>query len=445
MRYNEDFYIEDVRIKYESSKKWVEEHPNCIGKIWNPFTFSDIQVYTDVESFESIYSHVYEYSYKELGNRYAKWIEDTKLKLMRERTSSELKFSQIIRQSNTTVIEQPYFKINNKGYFLDFYLPDYGLAFELNGKIHKGIDNEYYDKERDYAFHSIGIRTIRLSNLDIKCDNFKEKINEWANKSLSGDFDPSLYYKRPNANKFDGKDTIFQDLHKRINKILSKPKYKGKTVLIETNHTYLCKVLENKRYDTDYLANKPLVDEYFDIVENNNISVHTYFIGNMQNMGRSRFMEWVEHNNAAVGRRIDKVIRVLDKTISGNLEYEYGDFHKLQYRIEKPDEGSTFSCCAPCYYGMFFPCKKENARKRKYRKIPVIIGSSCCTICHFCKGNDRENGVVKCAGFNNKGTKNIYDNIELKDFCNEKDRFDYKTLMEVKETPLYAQVMKHIR
>lgn len=445
MKLNYERFIRDIQKKYESLRKWKENHPNVVGKVWNPFSNCEINVYTDVDEFESPYCYVREYSYTELGEKYAEWIKKTQMRLLADRTPSEKVFSSIMRQTNTQVIEQPYFKINDKGYFLDFYLPEYGLAFELNGKVHKGQKNEEYDFNRDYSFHAIGIRTIRLSNFDINCEDLKAKINLWANEALKGNFDPSLYYKRPAANKFDGKDTSFQSIHKKLNKILSSPNYCNKTVLIETDNTYFCTVLYNKRYDTSRLLNKDLVSEYFDVIESNNVSVYTQFVGNMNNMGPSALNDWLAHNNKSVARRIDNVIRIVGNQIEEKLDYESNDYNIFRYRFVK-DKNSN-DCMLKgviCLYGMFLPYQKADARKHRFRKMPVLLGSSFCSLCEFCCGVDRGNGIVRCKGFHNKETRNMYDHIVNNDFCSDEDIKIYNYMIDFRKKDIYETMMKSI-
>jgi very-short-patch-repair endonuclease len=438
-------FIRDIQKKYDALREWKENHPNVVGKVWNPFSRSDISVYTDVDEFESPYSFVTEYTYTELGEKYARWIKNTQMRLLSNKTPSEKSFSSIMRQTNTKVIEQPYFKINDNGYFLDFYLPEYGLAFELNGKVHKGQENEEYDFYRDYAFHSIGIRTIRLSNRDINCEDLKAKINLWANEALNGNFDPSLYYKRPNANKFDGKDTRFQSFHKKLNQILSSQIYSNKTVLIETDYTYLCTVLGTKRYDTSHLSNNELVSEFFDVIEGNNVSVYTMFVGNMNNMGPGALSDWLAHNNKSVARRIDKVIRIVGNQIEENIDYESNDYNIFRYRIIKDKNGNDCMLAGVmCIHGMFLPYYKADSRKHRFRKAPILLGSSFCSLCEFCCGVDRDNGILRCNGFRNKGTKNIYDHIVKNDFCSEEDMGIYNFMIDFRGKDIYGTMMKSI-
>ena len=360
-----------IRKGYETLEKWKEDNPNHVGKVPNPFFYGDIVVYTDVVDFESPYGRVMEFFYTDLGDKYAKWVEEKRNYLFANRTKSELLFSKIMSKSNAIVIEQPYFNINKKGYFLDFYLPQYGLAFELNGKVHKGEENEWYDIDRDLAFHAIGIKTIRLSNLDIKTPDIKNKINEWVNSAINGVFDPSLYYKRSNTKKFEGRETVFEQLHKKINKILSKEKYKGKSLLIITSYTYFCSVLKKFRYDTSDNVNKEYIDEFFDIIERNNIVIDVYYNGNLSNMGVNRQAEYIDSNNKSTKRRIDYQI-VIDGSGIKESVYKYKDVHPVQSGKARDKDGVEYML-GVCPYGIFYPFEKEGVRKGKYKKIRACV------------------------------------------------------------------------
>lgn len=53
-------------------------------------------------------------------------------------------------------------------YILDFYCPEIKLCIELDGKHHEENDAKEYDKNRDEFLKSLGIKTVRFSNLEIK-------------------------------------------------------------------------------------------------------------------------------------------------------------------------------------------------------------------------------------------------------------------------------------
>jgi very-short-patch-repair endonuclease len=354
---------------------------------------------------------------------------------LNNRTKAEKLFSSILSQSNARVIEQPYFKINDKGYFLDFYLPDYYLAFELNGKIHKGEDGELYDMHRDYAFHSIGIKTVRLSNRDIEADNIKTRINEWANMAMSGEFDPSLYYQRADCTKFDGKQTLFQELHSKINEILSKDEFCGKSVLIVSDYTYFSDVLWRERYDTKDRVNREYVDEFYDIVEKNNIRIDSYYSGSMDNMKNRQKEYYIERNNESTKKRIDYVLKTDGHDIVVE-EYKYPDVHQIQIMVLKDKDGKSYLSYI-CPYKMFFPYRKADARKKEIRTRQILAGGNLCHFCKFMKGKDIKNGLLFCEGFKNKGSKNLYDNLKLNFYeLNE----EYQKYLEYKKTDEYRQI-----
>ena len=74
------------------------------------------------------------------------------------------------------VQEQVYFRISGRSYFLDFFLPKYNLAIEIDGGYHKA--RRYEDKHRDMDFSHIGIRTIRIPSKDVLKGNFLESLRK---------------------------------------------------------------------------------------------------------------------------------------------------------------------------------------------------------------------------------------------------------------------------
>ncbi len=122
-------------------------------------------VYTSIDDFKLKKWEVR--SYTELNESYAEWIEETTGKLFRQRSESELKASEILKEKFVDVYEQPYFMIRGRSFFLDFYLPAYKIAIEIDGGYHK--KRIFEDKQRDSLFREIGIRTIRINTQDV-CD-----------------------------------------------------------------------------------------------------------------------------------------------------------------------------------------------------------------------------------------------------------------------------------
>ncbi|GLI56177.1 hypothetical protein PM10SUCC1_16910 [Propionigenium maris DSM 9537] len=55
-------------------------------------------------------------------------------------------------------------------YIADFYCPKLKLVIEVDGEIHESIEAREYDRIRDEYFNSLGIKTIRVKNHEVKGD-----------------------------------------------------------------------------------------------------------------------------------------------------------------------------------------------------------------------------------------------------------------------------------
>lgn len=115
-------------------------------------------VYTSLEDFTS--SKVSVRKYTELPDSFCEWIENTTEKLLVSRSVAELRAREFLMSCGKMIYEQPFFRINGRCYFLDFYIPELKLAIEIDGKCHKERADE--DRLRDKDFSDIGIRTIRI-------------------------------------------------------------------------------------------------------------------------------------------------------------------------------------------------------------------------------------------------------------------------------------------
>lgn len=62
--------------------------------------------------------------------------------------------------------------IDGKIYFLDYYLPLQRIAIEVDGQSHSYMFSHEKDKVRDFAFGTIGIKTIRISNDETRKDMY---------------------------------------------------------------------------------------------------------------------------------------------------------------------------------------------------------------------------------------------------------------------------------
>ena len=115
-------------------------------------------------------------SYRELSEDFAEWIVRNTERLLKNRLNSELKAASDLRKLTSDFLEQPFFMIDGRSYFLDFYVPRFRLAIEIDGKSHRG--RSQIDKQRDGDFASIGIRTIRISANDVLMGRFITALQE---------------------------------------------------------------------------------------------------------------------------------------------------------------------------------------------------------------------------------------------------------------------------
>ena len=52
-------------------------------------------------------------------------------------------------------------------YIVDFYIPEYKVVIEIDGKQHSRPENRSSDTERDDYLSGFGIRVLRYKNIDI--------------------------------------------------------------------------------------------------------------------------------------------------------------------------------------------------------------------------------------------------------------------------------------
>lgn len=132
------------------------------------------KIYTSLEDFKSKHNKVI--SYNELDENLIEWINENAIKLLVSRNKAELMAGEELKKYVSEVHEQVYFRISGHSYFLDYYLPKYRLAIEIDGSYHKIRRIE--DKERDKMFNEIGIRTIRINSKDVLRGDFIKSLKE---------------------------------------------------------------------------------------------------------------------------------------------------------------------------------------------------------------------------------------------------------------------------
>lgn len=129
-------------------------------------------IYTSLDSFVSKKHEVKPIS--SMSEIMQELITERSLKLLVSRNKAELMAGEELKKYVNDVHEQVFFKICQHTYFLDYYLPKYRIAIEIDGGYHKVRRVE--DKEIDMLFNNIGIRTIRISSKDVLSGNFISKL-----------------------------------------------------------------------------------------------------------------------------------------------------------------------------------------------------------------------------------------------------------------------------
>lgn len=104
-------------------------------------------------------------SYKNLDEEFVEWIEERTIDNIISRTRSEQIASECLKSLSLEIFEQPFFQIRGRSYFLDFLIPLYNIAIEIDGCSHKG--RKYKDDLRDRDFSKIGITTIRIDSYKV--------------------------------------------------------------------------------------------------------------------------------------------------------------------------------------------------------------------------------------------------------------------------------------
>ena len=132
------------------------------------------KIYTSLDNFKL--KHIDVISYTELNDDLVEWINENSIKLLINRNKAEMLAGEELKKYFNEVHEQVYFRISGHSYFLDYYLPKYKLAIEIDGSYHKIRRVE--DKERDKMFNDIGIRTIRINSKDVLRGDFIKSLKE---------------------------------------------------------------------------------------------------------------------------------------------------------------------------------------------------------------------------------------------------------------------------
>lgn len=249
-----------------------------------------INVYTTIDGLK-LNKNVCLMPYKKLSDNFIEWIDRQTMTLMKNSTKAEKDLAGMLHSEKHEFIQQAFFMIDGKSYFLDFFFPQFNVAIELNGGIHN--KKVSYDLERDLSFQKIGIKTIRITNDFIYREDFKSKINQYFKKAVNGTFDSAMYYNMNNVNRFKNTYSINQKFILAAIDGIESANNKAK-VLIKTTSTYLLSILNH--LDIKYLNkydNQDLIKKFYDVVTQKEIVYDITYCGNRKNI-RGKLAKYIQ-------------------------------------------------------------------------------------------------------------------------------------------------------
>ena len=234
-------------------------------------------------------------SYKELDNSLVQWVDDRNLN--NKQTSSEREFEGLLSTTNVTFESEVFFKIEGKKYFVDFFSPEYMIAFEIDGGYHKSFQTLVHDFNRDEAFLGIGITTLRYTNAQLTLPNIKSIINKDFRAALEGTFDISKYHFTTNTNKHLLKETTAQKALKSILKKIEKLN-DNIELCIEVDLSHLLTVLQNEDYKSkaNYWQDYEIIEKFYKLIEGKNIKHAVIYKGKNKKL-RNRYRYRVKELN----------------------------------------------------------------------------------------------------------------------------------------------------
>lgn len=264
-----------------------------------------ITVYTNSKGFKSE-KDVDVRHYSELKDSFVEWIDKTSKSNEDKSTEPEREFKRILESQGKVFEYQPFFRINDKNYFLDFFLPEVNVAVEINGTSH--VKNMDYDFGRDKDFNSIGIKTIRLSNRDVYNKDILSKLNRCINSVLIGAEDVTDYFKISPINSLKNKLTYNQKALFCAIEGIKKCK-KGSRVLIKTDMTYILTVLRKEIFSSEEpIVNLDFIRYFFKIANERNISFDVLYYGEIDDLKgyvgtlarKSKESDFIDNNDCIV-------------------------------------------------------------------------------------------------------------------------------------------------
>jgi very-short-patch-repair endonuclease len=67
-----------------------------------------------------------------------------------------------------------------RGFVVDFYCPDLGLALEVDGSVHDSGERRDYDRHRAALLEGLGVHEIRIRNQDVSANAIKRLLRPFA-------------------------------------------------------------------------------------------------------------------------------------------------------------------------------------------------------------------------------------------------------------------------
>lgn len=224
-------------------------------------------------------------SYEELGDKFANWIDKRQSELLRDRTRQELFFSDLLnRKCPYEVYEQPFFKIGDDSYFLDFFFPELRIAIEIDGVAHK--DQKDYDKKRDKKFKSIKIDTLRYTNRQISRKDIMDVINKDVLRIYESR-QPKIKEDKPKKTidldkiieerRYSEKNRFYQLMLSLASKIKQIPP--KSSVIIKTHDTFIVSIFGNPNFRNKEYAYQNEVNEFINAIDSNDIKFGIEYVG----------------------------------------------------------------------------------------------------------------------------------------------------------------------
>ena len=245
-------------------------------------------VYTSIPRYLKLSNNIIVEDYRSLS--IYEWARKRIESMCNEESSyAEERFMNMCRAFKHSLFRQVFFRIDGRCYFLDFFLVELNMAIEIDGSYHKNAEVSQRDKERDSAFLSIGIRTVRFTTDQLRDTDFKTKYFLPALKSFG---------KKPGCKQ---DETSHQT---RILHLVEKLNYCNMHDIIEvrSNYTSFLRAISRLDAPSDKAKDKALLAKFYDKKRELNLVILPRFIGTTQKM-KKREKKWMENLERECSRR----------------------------------------------------------------------------------------------------------------------------------------------